>query len=267
MTYCPAVADRTPRDRFLTIYGRKPVLEALQTSGVQVAKIFLSLRAQGEPVDAIAEAATAGGVPLERVKEEMVTAVARNGRHHQGVAADLVATGLEALDDFLERHTHGRGYRASLLLLDGVHNPANVGMVIRSALAAGLDGVVIPRRGTADLGPLVIKASAGTALRAPLLRCTTAAEGAARLAEGRFTLVGLDAGSGAHEALFDADLPDRAAYIVGNEADGVSPAVAALVERWMRIPLTHGVESLNVATAATLVAYEVLRRRDSPRAR
>jgi 23S rRNA (guanosine2251-2'-O)-methyltransferase len=259
------VADRSPRDRFLTIYGRKPVLEALQTPDVQVAKVFVSQRAQGIPVEAIVDAAAAAGVPVERVKEEMVTAVARNGRHHQGVAADVVAAGLEPLDDFLERRGHGRGYRASVLLLDGVHNPANVGMVIRSALAAGLDGVVIPRRGTADLGPLVIKASAGTALRAPLLRCETAADGAALLAEARFSLIGLDPSPSADESLFETALPERAAYVVGNEAEGVSPAVAALVARRVRIPLAEGVESLNVATAATLVAYEVLRQRSGRR--
>ncbi|MEA3215387.1 MAG: rRNA (guanosine2251-2-O)-methyltransferase [Acidimicrobiia bacterium] len=241
------------------------MLAALQTPHVRVAKVLISQRAQGAPVDAIVQAAQAEAVPVERVKDEMVTAVARNGRHHQGVVADVAAAGLELLGDFLERRAHGRGYRASVLLLDGVHNPANVGMVIRSALAAGLDGVVIPRRGTAELGPLVIKASAGTAFRAPLLRCATAAEGAALLLEGRFTLVGLAARPDEAESLFDAVLSERAAYVLGNEAEGISPAVGALIERWLGIPLGEAVESLNVAMAATLVAYEVRRERSGRR--
>jgi 23S rRNA (guanosine2251-2'-O)-methyltransferase len=136
-------------------------------------------------------------------------------------------------------------------------------MVIRSALAAGLDGVVISRRGTADLGPLLIKASAGTAFRAPLLRCASAAEGAALLLEGRFTLVGLAARPDDAESLFDAVLSERAAYVLGNEAEGISPAVGALIERWLGFPLGEDVESL--AMAATLVAYEVRRERSGHR--
>ena len=147
-----------------------------------------------------------------------------------------------------------------MLVLDGIHNPANVGMIIRSAAAAGLDGIVVPRRGTADLGPLVLKASAGVAFRAPLLRCETAAGAVEHLAAARFALVGLDPRLGA-ASLFDAALPERAAYVVGNEATGVSAPVAAQIDTWLRIPLSGGVDSLNVATAATLVAFEVARRR------
>lgn len=269
------VAGRSPRDRYLTIYGRMPVLEALRSAGrerrpgepsrstsggMRVAKVFVSQRAGGPAIEEILEAAEAAAVAVERVREEMVAAVSRNGRHHQGVAADLVAAGLEPLAGFLERR-HGRAHATSLLLLDGVHNPANVGMIIRSATAAGLDGVVVPRRGTADLGPLVIKASAGVALHATLLRCDTSVEAAGHLADARFALVGLDAGRPGGGSLFGAELPDRAAYVVGNEADGLSPEVAERVDRWLRIPLQGGVESLNVSSAATLLAYEIGRRR------
>ena len=118
---------------------------------------------------------------------------------------------------------------------------------------------MVPRRGTADLGPLVLKASAGVAFRAPLLRCETAAGAVEHLAAARFALVGLDPRLGA-ASLFDAALPERAAYVVGNEATGVSAPVAAQIDTWLRIPLSGGVESLNVATAATLVAFEVARR-------
>jgi 23S rRNA (guanosine2251-2'-O)-methyltransferase len=249
-----------PVDRHLVIYGRQPVLEALGSPDVPVAKVFVSARARGDVIDAITSAAAARAVPLERVREELVTAISRNGRHHQGVAADVAAPGLQALDAFLERHSHGRGHRASLLVLDGIHNPANVGMIIRSAAAAGLDGVVVPRRGTADLGPLVLKASAGVAFRAPLLRCDTAAAGVEQLGAARFTVLGLDPRPGA-ASLFQAALPERAAYVVGNESTGLSAPVAAQIGTWLRIPLSGGVESLNVATAAALVAFEVARRR------
>lgn len=152
-------------------------------------------------------------------------------------------------------------------MLDGVHNPANVGMIIRSATAAGLDGIVVPHRGTAELGPLVLKASAGIALRATLLRCDTSTDAVGALLDARFQIVGLSsAGQGAPglgdvAALAGAALPVRAAYIVGNERNGISPAVAAAVEHWVTVPLANGVDSLNVACAATLLAFEVARRK------
>jgi 23S rRNA (guanosine2251-2'-O)-methyltransferase len=256
----PRSTGRARRDHNITVYGRMPVLEALLAPDLVVAKVFVSQRAQGASVEEIEAAAHARGVEVERVKDEMVAALARNGRHHQGVAADVAGSGLEPLADFIDRR-HGRAYRTSVLVLDGVHNPANVGMVIRAAAAAGIDGVVVPRRGTAELGPLVIKASAGAVFRAPLLRCTTGEEAASALADPRFTVVGLRADPAA-PSLFEAELRERAAYVLGNESEGVSAPVAALVDQWLRIPLASGVESLNVASAATLVAYEIARRRD-----
>src|SRR5262245_49382029 len=107
-----------PVDRHLVIYGRQPVLEALGSADVPVSKVFVSERAHGDAIDAVTAAAAARGIPLERVRDEMVTAISRNGRHHQGVAADVAAPGLQALGAFLERRSHGRGHRASVLVLD-----------------------------------------------------------------------------------------------------------------------------------------------------
>lgn len=237
-----------------------PVLEALASPDLAVSRVFVAETATGEAVGRIVSAAAARGVPVERVTVERVAALARNGRHHQGVAADVDAPNLCPLGTFLERRSHGRAHRSAVLVLDAVHNPANVGMVLRSATAAGLDGVVVPRRGTAELGPLVVKASAGVAFHAPVVRCETTVEAVDALLDARFEVVGLDAAVPGAADLFTAGLPERAAYVVGNEADGLSPAVRARVGRWLRVPLAGGVESLNVAAAATLLAFEVARR-------
>lgn len=258
------VPPRSPRDRYLTVYGRMPVLEALGASERQVARVFVVDGARGDAVDRILAAAAERSVPVERATVERVAALARNGRHHQGVAADVEAPNLAPLATFLERRSHGRAYRTSVLVLDAVHNPANVGMVLRSATAAGLEGVVVPRRGTAELGPLVIKASAGVAFNAPVVRCETAAGALEELVAARFEVVGLDAAARGAEDLFLAGLPERAAYVLGNETSGLSPAVGPMVGRWLRVPLARGVESLNIAAAATLVAFEVARRRSGP---
>jgi 23S rRNA (guanosine2251-2'-O)-methyltransferase len=239
----------------LTVYGRMPVLEALRDPAVEVERVLLARTARGDSVDDIVAAARAGGVPLQRVAPEKVTRVSGNGRHDQGVVADVAAPGVTELADWAPPA------RAAVLLLDRVTNPANVGMVVRAATAAGLEGVVLPRAGSPDVGPLVVKASAGVAFRAPILQCATAVDGVTWLAGAGFEVVGLRGSAGAD--LWSAPVPERAAYVLGNETEGVTAAVADLVTAWVSIPLAGGVESLNVATAAAVLAYEVARRRAS----
>ena len=253
--YGPVVAPGTGTP--ITVHGRLAVLEALADEAVTVTQVLLARTLRGPAADEVLTAAARRGVVVKRLAPEKVTRISGDGRHDQGVVADIAADGIEPLERWLGRS--GPGARASLLLLDGVTNPANVGMIIRSATGAGLSGVVLPEAGSPDVGPLVVRASAGIALRATVLRCPTAAGGVAALAAAGFAIHGLRAT--AADVVFTADLPDRAAYVLGNETDGVSPAVSELVDRWLAIPLAAGVESLNVASAAAVVAFEVARRR------
>jgi 23S rRNA (guanosine2251-2'-O)-methyltransferase len=246
----------SPRDRFITVYGRQPVLEALADDRLVIDKVLLARTARGAAAEELLAAASARGVTVERPSPDRVSRISGNGRHDQGVVADVVAPGLGVLGDWLGSPPGGP---AAVLVLDGVTNPGNVGMIVRTATGAGLDAVVLPRVGAPDVGPLVIKASAGVAFRATILRCDTAAEAVQALAGAGFEVVGLR-GGGADD-LFRSPVPERAAYVLGNESDGVSRAVAAAVHGWRSIPLAAGVESLNVAVAAGIVAYEVARRR------
>lgn len=248
---------RFPRERMITLYGRMPVLEALLDSRAEISKVVIARRAQGEAIERIVAAAAQRAVPVEWADAARVTRISRNGRHDQGVVADVASPGLHELEAWLV----DRRDRLAVLVLDGLTNPANVGMIIRTATAAGLDGVVLPRVGSPDVGPLVVKASAGVALSATVLRTQTATAAAAALAAAGVTLVGLEAAAATD--LWRVGLPDRVGFVLGNETTGVSPAVSALVDEWCAIPLTGGVDSLNVASAAAVVAFELARRRGS----
>lgn len=248
----------SPRDSFLTVMGRKPVIEALHDESLRFDKILLSSKARGAEIDTITGMAASRKVTVDKVSEQKVTAVARSSRHHQGVVADVVAPAMQRLDEFCEQRRRGKDWACAVLVLDHVHNPANVGMILRSATAAGIDGVVVPHRGTADIGPVAIKASAGVAFRSPILRTETVDEAVATLSDHRFELVGVDMGG---DDLFSAELPERVAFVIGNESDGLSPAAADACRSTVSIALENGVESLNAAVAASLVAYETRRRR------
>jgi 23S rRNA (guanosine2251-2'-O)-methyltransferase len=246
-----------PRDRFLTVYGRKPVLEALEQADVQVEKVLLAHNARGGLVPDIERAAKRAGVPLTRVPPDQVTRLSRNQRQDQGAVADVRAPRMAALQEALDALPPRAP--AAALLLDGVTTPGNVGLLLRAGAAAGLDGIVVPRAGSPEVGPLVIKASAGVAFKAPIWRAANAAEAAAALVAAGFTLCGLAADGEAD--LFEAPLPHRVAFVLGNETAGVGAAVAPHVARWVRIPMAPGIESLNVAVAGAVVAFDVARRR------
>ncbi len=233
-----------------------PVLEALLDRRAVVERVVVARAAQGSSVERIVAAAEERGVPVERADPRRVTHLSRNGRHDQGVVADVASRGLAELGDWLAGREQGA---LRVLVLDGLTNPANVGMVIRTATAAGLDGVVLPQAGAPDVGPLVVKASAGVALWAPVLRSPTPAEAARTLQGAGVTVVGLAAGRGV--PLWDAEIPERAALVLGNETVGVSAPVSSLVSSWWCIPLEAGVESLNVASAAAVLAFEIARQR------
>jgi 23S rRNA (guanosine2251-2'-O)-methyltransferase len=235
-----------------------PVIEALLDERTTLLRLIVARNAQGEAVDRIRELAKARGIAVERADPRRVTQLSGNGRHDQGVVARVESPGLVDLDGWLGGRPGGAGYH--LFLLDGLTNPSNVGMIIRSAVAAGLDGIVLPRAGSPDVGPLVVKASAGIALFAPVLRTPTAAEAARLLVDSGATLVGLRAAGAT--TIWDTPLAARTVFVLGNETLGISAAVAGAVTSWASVPLCGGVESLNVATASTVVAFEVARRRE-----
>src|SRR4051794_26025076 len=158
--YRPRV-EPSPRDRFVTVFGRMPVREALADETIAIDKVVIAHGSRGDSVDELVAAAKARGVRVEWASAQRVTRISRNGRHDQGVVADIVAPGLGHLDTWLDSGGHGQ-----LVVLDGLTNPANVGMIVRCVTAAGMAGIVLPRFGNAEMGPLVVKASAGTAFRA-----------------------------------------------------------------------------------------------------
>jgi 23S rRNA (guanosine2251-2'-O)-methyltransferase len=203
-------------EELLTIYGRMPVLEALQGGDVTVSAVFVARNARGDSLDEILDRAAARGIKVQRVSPERVSRISGNGRHDQGVVAEVVAPGLGELDAWLTFAPPS--FR--LFVLDGVTNPSNVGMIIRTSVAAGFDGVVVPRAGVAELGPLVIKASAGVALSATTLRADTAAAAVGTLRSAGVSVIGL-AGD-ADVTIYDIDLADRVAFVLGNETAGVA---------------------------------------------
>ena len=244
-------SKKSPRDKLITVYGRKPVLEALHDPGLSVAKVVLADNATGHSMQEILRAAERYGTPVERATASRVKWLAGNGKHDQGVVADVDAPRMTPLEEFVR----ARGKRpTNVFLLDGVTNPGNVGMILRTATGAGFDGVILPRAGTPHVGPLVIKASAGVAFQAPIVNTSTAKAAVDVLRTAGYHVYGLSARS--QDSLFKTELAPRAVYVLGGETNGIT----VTTDSDLQIPLHSGVESLNVAVAAAVVAFEVTNR-------
>jgi len=242
------------RDKFITLHGRKPVLEAL-ISGEDVAQLHISKKATGEIIQKIKKIGAEKGIKLELVTENRIAALTKSGQH-QGVAADVRAQRMQSLSNFLLQR-NGRSHKTAVFLLDGIHNPANLGMILRSATAAGIDGIIVPEKGTASINPVAIKASAGTAFKAPILRVDNAANAVKQLGVERFEIFAL---SSAGDNIFKAHLPERIALVLGNESSGISDEVFRFCHGTLSIPLRNEIESLNVAATAAVACYEIARR-------
>ena len=238
--------------RGLTLYGRKPALEALQDPALTINCLHLaeSNRPTGIIAQIIAEAERRG-VAIRHHDRQALSRISKNGRQDQGVALDVVCPRFMSLEAFIDVAEGPQ----TVLALDGLTNPQNVGMIIRSAVAAGIDGVLYPKRGIASLGPLVIKASAGNIFRAPLIRCESTAVAVTTLKSKGYQVAILEASGTA--SLFELRATGNVVAVLGGESDGIGREVEALADTRLSIPMANGVESLNVAVTAALVAFQL----------
>lgn len=238
--------------KMLTIYGRKPALEALQDKSLQCHALHLAdNNRDGGIIAELIDQASRRQVEIKHHSRAELARISKNGKQDQGVALDIACPHFSSLEDLGSLFKKGKHCR--LLALDGITNPANLGMIIRSAAAGEINGIIWSRRGNAALGPLVIKASAGTLYKAPLVICP---ELPAALRQCR--------DHGANIAILAADAPQslfkyrpdgHCVFVLGNESEGVSDPVRKLADTALSIPMANGVESLNVAVTASLIAY------------
>lgn len=238
-------------NRMLTVYGRKPVLEVLQDKRLQIHRLHLA--DSNKPVGILNEMiaiAEQRGIEICYHNKQALSRISKNSKQDQGVAADVIGKGFQSHDAFIKQGK--TQYR--ILALDGITNPQNVGMIIRSACAAPIDGIILPEKGCAKLDPLVIKASTGTLFRAPILRCSSLAKCLSDFANTGASIIGLDAN--APRTIGEEPIAGAQIFVLGNETEGLSQEVRSLCNKHVSIPMLNNVESLNVAVTASLIAFQ-----------
>ena len=178
-----------------------------------------------------------------------------DGERHQGIICHIAeADTLDADEILASAKSPGL-----IAVLDGIEDPHNLGAIIRSAEASGLDGVFIPKNRSAGLSPAVVRASAGAAAHAKLARIGNAAQFIESLKNKGYWIAGLEAD--ADRPIWEADLTLPTAFVLGGEGNGIRRLVKEKCDFLVSLPIHGNVNSFNVSVAAGIAFYEALRQR------
>jgi 23S rRNA (guanosine2251-2'-O)-methyltransferase len=240
------------------IYGRHPVLAALRQIESPLEEIIVAQGAGGQWLHEVKRLARAAGVRL-RVAERAALDRLCGTPHHQGILARRGSYVYRDLGELLD-DVAGLNEPALLVAADGLTDPMNLGNLCRSACAAGAHGLIIPKDRAAGVTPVVIKAAAGALEYLAVYRVTNLADCLARLKDAGLAIVGTDAA--ASESIYDTDLTQPLALVIGSEDKGLRPRVRQQCDLVASIPMAAPlIGSLNAAASGAVALFEARRQR------
>ena len=238
--------------------GIHAVREALEASR-PLDSVLVAKGTHGNRIEALVALARSHGIPV-RFEERLQVDRAAGTREHQGVVAFVSSSPSANFYDLLKPRSE-KSAAGLLVLLDGVEDPQNLGAIIRTALAAGAQAVVIPERRAAGLTETVARASAGALAHLPVARVTNLSRAMEEMKEAGYWLVGLD--ERAEKRHTEADFKMPVGIVLGGEGKGLHALVRERCDFLVSIPTKGPVRALNVSVAAGIVLFEVVRQRNA----
>jgi len=237
------------------IYGINAVTEALKAQKRSFEWVAMAKERHDIRLQRLIEDCRKAGVPVKYLSRTDLDRMAGTAAH-QGVVAVTSAKQYSDLDDVVGGK---RGQYTLVVVLDGVEDPHNLGAILRTADAAGADGVVIPERRAASVTGTVTKASAGASEHLPIAKVTNISRTVEELKERNVWTVGLDERS--KKTYDELDYKMDCALVLGSEGKGLHDLVKRKCDFLVSIPMLGKVPSLNVSVAAAVVLYEIVRQR------
>jgi 23S rRNA (guanosine2251-2'-O)-methyltransferase len=237
------------------IYGIRPTIEAMK-AGKELEKIFLQNGLKGDGFREMFNLIKELEIPFQFVPVEKLNRLSR--QNHQGVIAYVSEITYQLVEDLVPFvFEHGR--IPLFLILDRVTDVRNVGSIARTAECAGVDGLVIPARGSAQINSDAIKTSAGALYKLPVVRAQNVKETIQFFRNSGLTIIAATEKSSKEYTTIDYNRPF--ALIMGSEGEGISEEYLKLTDDVVRIPLLGEIESLNVSVATGIILFEALRQR------
>lgn len=250
--YNPKKEDSMDNIERQIIYGRNSVSEAL-SSDKEIDTLFVQ---KGVQPGTIVPEAKKRGIVVKDVSAEKLSAMCGTPKHG-GVAAELCAAEYAELDDILAV-SEQKGAPPFIIIADEIADPHNLGAIIRSAEAAGADGVIIPKRRSASLNSTVFKTSAGAAAWIKVARVSNLVDTIKALKKRNIWVYGMEADG---EPYDKTDFTGGTAIVVGSEGFGLGRLVRESCDAVVSLPMNGRVNSLNASVSAGILMYEVVRQR------
>jgi 23S rRNA (guanosine2251-2'-O)-methyltransferase len=233
-------------EKIITLYGRNVVIEVLQDPSIAVYKLHMASSNKTDgAINTILSLAKKRDLEVTYHDKNALSRISKNAKQDQGVAIDIITQSYKNASEISKLSAF------RLIALDGIQNPQNLGLIIRSCAAGNVDGIILPKKSSAKISPLVIKASAGTLFKLPIYFCDALEDILPKLANTKIYALS----SHAKNNIYELSQSEKSIFVLGNESDGVSKEVLKVCNDSLAIPMKRGVESLNVAVTASLIAF------------
>ena len=239
------------------IYGKNAVIEALESGNREFNRILISNSSRAdEKIEKIKDLSKRNGVIFQFVNKEKLNQLIPEARH-QGVIAQISPVKYEDLDDFIERNSDEF---TSIVILDGVEDSHNLGAIIRSAVCAGVKGIILPSRRGVLVNSTAEKTSAGAVNHISIIKVNSIVNAVQRLKEKNYWVIAADHHS--KDNYYDIDYTDmNFAVIMGAEHSGISKSLLKLSDFVVKIPMLTNFNSLNVSNATAIILFESVRQK------
>lgn len=243
------------------LYGRQPLRECLRAGRRTCRKLWIqSGSGRTGLLSELTQLARTRRIPVEEAERRDLDRMTRNG-HHQGVVLEADPYPFMELEDLITV-TAAEREPALFLLLDHLQDPQNVGSLLRTADAAGVHGILIPRDRCVDITPAVVRASSGASEHLRISKVPNLRKAILDLRERGVSTWGLEGGS--QTSYLAADLKGPLALVVGSEGEGLSHPVRNACDGLLSIPMLGSVDSLNAAIAGAVLLFHIRARRTGP---
>jgi 23S rRNA (guanosine2251-2'-O)-methyltransferase len=236
------------------LYGINAINEALKANPGRIERICVERGQKNPRIQEILELSKQDHIRISFEDKSWMDRKSEGARH-QGVLCYIAELATFDADDIIAQAKSP----GLLVILDGIEDPHNLGAIIRSAEAAGADGVCIPQHRSSGLTASVVKASAGAASHAKVARIKNVSQTLERLKKSGYWITGLDAASG--QPIWKVDLTAPTVLVMGNEGSGLHRLVKEKCDFLASLPIRGNVGSYNVSVAAGIALYEALRQR------
>ncbi|MBK7433835.1 MAG: 23S rRNA (guanosine(2251)-2'-O)-methyltransferase RlmB [Chitinophagaceae bacterium] len=237
------------------VVGRKAVMEAMQ-SGKQLERIYLQATVHGEGIDALRKLAEETQTPINKVPVEKLNNL--NVSNHEGCVALIAKVQYQDLQDVIS-FVVDKGETPLFLILDGVTDIRNIGGIARSAYCFGVHAIIIPDKGVGALNEDAVLTSAGALEKLAVCRVNSLMKAVDELHLNGIRVFASE--MKATKKVFDLNLTEPCAIVMGGEEHGVYPALLKICDEQFQIPMTGDFDSLNVSVATGIILYEAVKQR------